>query len=95
MISAIKLLLASLLGDLVGRVLTGAGLALVTGAALIPIVTTAMDAAAAALGGMPGNMLAVANLGGIGEGLSIVGAAVITRVGIGAATVGLKKAAGA
>lgn len=93
MISALKLLLTSLLGDFIGRILTGAGLALVTGAALIPLVTGALDAAADGMGGVSGNLLAVANMGGLGEAMSIIGSAVLTRATIVSAQVGLKKAA--
>lgn len=95
MISAIKLILASLLGNFVARVLSGAGLAIVTGAALTPVVTTALDAAAAGLGGISGNMLQVVNMGGIGECMSIIGSAMLTRTVINAGRVGLKKVASA
>ena len=93
MIGAIKLLLANLLGSFIARILTGAGLAITTGAVLMPVVTTALDAAAGAMGGMPGDMLAVLNLGGVGEALSIIGSAMLTRTAISAGKVGLKKVA--
>lgn len=95
MIAALKLLLSSLLGNFIARILTGAGLALVTGAALVPVVTTALDAAASGLGGMAGDILAICNLGGVGEAMSIIGSAMLTRTVIGAGQVGLKKAASA
>lgn len=93
MIAAIKLLLANLLGSFIARILTGAGLAITTGAVLIPVVTTALDAVASSLGGMSGDMLAVANLAGFGEGISIIGTAMLTATAIGAGKVGLKKVA--
>lgn len=93
MIGALKLLLANLLGSFIARILTGAGLAVVSGAALIPLVTAALDAAAAGLGGMPGDMLAICNMGGIGEAMSIIGSAMLTRTAINAGKLGLKKAA--
>lgn len=95
MIAALKLLLANLLGNLVARVLTGAGLAIVTGAALIPVMTGALDAAAAAIGGMPGALLNLVGMAGFGEGMSIIGAAMLTRTAINAGRIGLKKAAAA
>ena len=95
MISALKLLLGSLLGNFIARILTGAGLTIVTGAVLVPVVTTALDAAASTLGGVPGDILGVVNLGGLGECMSIIGSAMLTRTTINAGRVGLKKAASA
>lgn len=93
MIGAIKLLLANLLGSFIARILTGAGLAITTGAVLMPVVTTALDAAASYMGGMAGDMLAVCNLGGAGEAMSIIGSAMLTRTAITAGKVGIKKVA--
>lgn len=70
-----------------------AGLSLVSAAVLIPLVTGALDMAASAMSGVPGDMLSVINLFGFGEALSILGSAMLTRVTIASATVGVKKAA--
>lgn len=85
-------LLKNLFGDSVARVLGGAGLSLATAAALIPLLTTAMNAAAGAIGGIPADVLNVALLAGFGEALSIVGSAMLTRVGMQAASVGVRRA---
>ncbi len=45
------------------------------------------------MSGVPGDMLSVINLFGFGEALSILGSAMLTRVTIASATVGVKKAA--
>lgn len=86
-------LLRNLLGDSVGRVLSGGGLALATGALMIPLLTTALSAVSSAFGGITGDILDVALMFGTGEGLSIIGSAMLTRVTINSAAVGLRKAA--
>lgn len=91
--SWLSTLLKNLFGDAVANVLGGAGLSLVSAAVLIPLVTSALDMAASAMSGVPGDMLSVINLFGFGEALSILGSAMLTRVTIASATVGVKKAA--
>lgn len=93
MFSKLRLLLAAMLGDSLGRILSGAGLALTTGAVMTPLVAGALDAVASAAGGLPGDLLQVAAMGGIGEAMGIIGSAMLTRVAIQSARVGLKKAA--
>ena len=88
-------LLRELFGESIARALGGAGLALTTGAVMIPLVTTSLNAAASAIGGIGGDALQVVLLFGFGEALSIVGAAMLTRLAMGATRVGIKKAAGA
>lgn len=95
MIAALKLLLGSLLGNFIARILTGAGMAVATGAVLMPVVTSALDAAAQGIGGIPGDMLGVLNLGGFGEAMSIIGSAMLTRTAINAGRVGIKMAGSA
>lgn len=92
MLKYLSQLLKNLLGDSFARVLTGAGLSLVTMAALVPLVTTSLNAAAGAVGGIGGDVLNVILLFGFGEALSVMGAAMLTRMSIQAASVGLKKA---
>ena len=95
MLKYISLLLKNLLGDAFARVLTGAGLSMVSMAALLPLVTTALNAAASAVGGIGGDLLNVILLFGFGEALSVMGAAMLTRMSIQAATFGIKKASNA
>ncbi|TAA37559.1 DUF2523 domain-containing protein [Pseudoxanthomonas winnipegensis] len=93
MFKLLRLLLENLLGSAAGRVLSGAGLALFTSAATIPTITAALNAAAQAFAGVPGDMLNVILLFGFGQAISIIGAAVLTRAAITSSVVGLKKAA--
>lgn len=93
MLKWLSLLLKNLLGDGVGRVLSGAGLSLVTGAVALPLITTALNAAASAVGGIGGDVLNVALLFGFGEALSVMGTAMLTRAAMVSARVGLKRAA--
>lgn len=95
MLKYLAQLLKNLLGDSVGRVLSGAGLSLVSMAALLPLVTSALNAAASAVGGIGGDVLNVILLFGFGEALSVMGAAMLTRMSVQAAGVGLKKASAA
>ncbi len=93
MLKWLSLLLKNLLGDGVGRVLSGAGLSLVTGAVSLPLITTSMNAAASAIGGIGGDVLNVALLFGFGEALSVMGTAMLTRAAMVSTRVGLKRAA--
>lgn len=88
-------LLKNLFGDSVARVLGGAGLSLVSAAVMIPLVTTLLNQAASALGGVSGDMLAVIGMFGFGEAISIMGSAMLTRLTIQSTSVGIKKAANA
>jgi len=85
--------LTSLLGNSLARVLTGAGIGLVTGATLLPIVKSALNLIVSKFGGIPGDMANVILLSGFGEGLSLIGSAIVTRVGIDAAKVAVAKGA--
>lgn len=82
----------NLFGESIARALGGAGLSLVSAAVLLPFVIAALNAAAAGLGGITGDVLNVMLLCGLGECLSIVGSAMLTRVAMDAGKVGLKKA---
>lgn len=86
-------LLRELFGDSIARVLGGAGLSLTTAAVLIPLVTAALNQAADALAGVGGEILQLALLFGIGEAMSIVGAAALTRMTMTAGSIGIRKAA--
>jgi len=84
-------LLVQLLGTAAARVLTGAGLALVTFASLTPLVLSALNAAAQATNGIPSTILQLILLSGIGEALTAMGSAVLTRVVINSAQLAIKK----
>lgn len=92
MFSALKTLLVALLGDAAGRVLSGAGLALTTGAVMVPVVSAGLDAVASAAGGLGSDLAAIAAMSGVGVALGSIGSAILTRTTINAARVGLKKA---
>ena len=86
-------LLKNLFGESIARALGGAGLSLATAALLLPAITTGLNLAASAVGGMTGNILNVALLFGFGEAMTIVGTAMLTRVALNSGKLGLKKAA--
>lgn len=86
-------LLASMLGSGVARLLTGAGLALTTFAALTPLVLSALNAGANAFQGIGGATLDIMLLSGLGIGLSAIGSAMLTRIAITAGRVFLSRAA--
>lgn len=88
-------LLKNLFGDSIARVLGGAGLSLVSAAVMIPLVTTLLNQAASAIGGVPGDLLSMIGLFGFGEAMSIIGSAMLTRLAIQSTSVGIKKAANA
>lgn len=94
MLRSLFLLLEGLLGSSLARILTGAGLSLVSFAGLTVAVTTALNVAMSYINGIPGDVLQFACLMGLGPALSIIGAALLTRAGMSAATLGIKKAAG-
>lgn len=90
-----KSLLQNLFGDALARVLTGAGMSVVSFAALLPLVQGALNMIAASVNGLPSDVASVALLGGFGEALSIIGSAVLTRMAIASAQVGLTKGSAA
>lgn len=77
----------------VASLLVGGGLALVVATGLDLIITSFLDSAVAELGGLPGASLELSLLFGWGEAFSIMGAALLTRVGIQATAnvIGLRK----
>lgn len=93
MLKALFLMLQNFLGNGLARVLTGAGLSLVSYAALVPLVSSMLAAAASAMGGLAADLIALIGLSGLGESVTIIGAAMLTRTTINAAGVGIKKAA--
>lgn len=83
------------MGGLIARILVGAGLTLVGYASFVPLVYTGLNQLNSALGGLPADMLQVLLLGGLGEVLSIIGSAMLTRVSLLAGLAGLARAANA
>lgn len=79
-------------GELPGRVLTGAGLTLVSGAVVTPVVLSALNVAASSFAGIGGATAAIVSMSGLGVAISAVGSAVLTRTYMNAARVGLTKA---
>lgn len=84
-------LLANLLGSAVARMLTGAGLGLVTFAALTPLVLSAMNGAAQKFSGIASSVLQIMLMSGFGVAISAVGSAIVTRIAIEATRVAIKK----
>lgn len=93
MLKRLYQLLENLLGGSIARMLTGAGLTLVSYAALSGVLLGALNAAAAAFGGFADALYQITMLSGIGHALSIIGAAMMTRIALNSAALGIKKAA--
>lgn len=75
-------LVAWALGGAAARVLTGAGLALVVFTGLNFAVENVLEYGVAMLGAVPQDVLQLALLTGVGEALSMVGSALLTRAAI-------------
>lgn len=93
MFAALGELLTGLLGGLLARVLIGAGMGVVTYGVLTTAVAAGLNAMVAQFGGMPADMLNLLLLSGVGQGLSIIGAAMTARAAMRAASVGVGMAA--
>lgn len=85
--------LVSLLGNSLARVLTGAGLGLATGAALLPLVRIALNKIPQYWGGIAGDLANVMLMSGVGEAITMIGSAIVTKVVIDAGKVAVQKAA--
>jgi len=85
--------LVSLVGNSLARVLTGAGLGLATGAALLPLVRIALNKIPQYFGGISADLANVMLMSGAGEGITIIGSAIVTKVVIDAGKVAVQKAA--
>lgn len=84
-------LLAGLLGTAGARVLTGLGLGLVTYAAMTPVILSALNAVKSSTSGITSSVLQLMLLSGIGEAMSAIGAAMLTRAAIDAGRVALAR----
>lgn len=78
--------------SLVARLLVGAGMTLVSAVWIGGAVETALQYVSDAWGGMPGAVVQLLALGGVGQALSIVGAAIVGRAGLVAAQTAVKVA---
>ncbi|QQQ03667.1 DUF2523 family protein [Lysobacter enzymogenes] len=84
-------LLASLLGTAASRVLTGVGVGLVTYAALTPVISSALTIARNATAGITASVLQICLIAGLGDCISALGSALLTRAAISAGRVALAK----
>lgn len=84
-------LLAGLLGTAGARILTGLGLGLATYAVMTPLVLSALNAARSLTSGITSSILQLMLLSGIGEAITMIGAAIMTRTAIDAGRVAIRK----
>jgi len=89
--SGIGSLLQKTLGNSAARVLTGAGLSVASYGAITVAISTALSALTSSFSALPSAMLNIILLAGVGQAISIIGAAMLTRAAINSATVGLTK----
>lgn len=88
-------LLSRLLGNGAARVLSGAGLSLASYAALSAAVLGALNGVVSAFSHVSADIANLVLLFGVGEAISIIGAAMLTRVALQSATLGLTRSGGA
>lgn len=80
-------------GSFVAKALTGAGLALVGFVGLSVGVNMMLATVDGLASGLPAGLIAIIRISGVGDGLSLVGSAMLTRAWMASAQLGLKKAA--
>lgn len=85
--------LTSLLGNGIARLLTGAGLGLATGAALLPLVKAGLNLIVQKFNGIGADLANVLLMCGVGEAITIIGSGIVTKVMIDAGKVAVQKAA--
>jgi len=73
-------LLMSLVQPIIARVMIALGLSLVTYAGMDLMINQVIGSAQSAWGGLPAGILQLAGLAGIGQALSIISGAILTRV---------------
>lgn len=93
MLKSLFLLLKGLIGESFARVLSGAGLSMVSFAGITAVVTGALTLAVQYVNGISGAMLQIVLLLGTGHALSLIGAALLTRAAMTSAGIGFKKKA--
>jgi len=89
---SLYLMLKALLGGSLAKILMGSGIAVVSYAVLLPVVTAALNAIAASIGGVFEELQQVLLLGGLGEVLNIMGSAILTKLALDSGKLGFKKA---
>jgi hypothetical protein len=85
-------LLSSLVGSAISRMLVGAGLAVATFAVLSPMVLSALNAAASSFSGIASATLQIMLISGLGSALTAIGSAMVARIAVEAAKVAVVKA---
>lgn len=75
-------LVAWAMSGAVARLMVGAGLSLVVFSGLALGVEALLGQAATGFGGMPGDIVQIAKLSGVGVALSIIGSALLSRVAL-------------
>lgn len=66
--------------NLPSKLMVAAGFSMVTGAAVLVAVVQALNTARDYIAGIPGEVLQIILLAGAGQGLSIIGAAIVTKM---------------
>lgn len=84
-------LLVSLAGPLIVQALIALGVGVVTVAGVDVAVNTAMSWCTTAVGGIPSDILNVAAIGGLFQGMSYIAGAITARIAIAAASGAFKK----
>lgn len=79
------------LGGFIARTLVGAGLTIVGYVAFVPLLEYGLDQLNSALGGMAADVLNVLLLGGLGEIITIIGSAMMTKISLLAGLAGLAR----
>lgn len=79
------------LGGFIARTLVGAGLTLVGYVAFIPLLEYGLDQLNWALGGIAADVLNVLLLGGLGDIITIIGSAMMTKISLLAGLAGLAR----
>lgn len=79
------------IGGLISRTLVGAGLTIVGYVAFVPLLENGLSMINSALAGMAADMFNVLMLGGLGEVLSVIGSALLTRISLLAGLAGLAR----
>jgi len=95
MFKALFNLLSKLLGNSAARVLSGAGLSLASYAALSTATLAALNAVSAAFSNVSADVANLVLLFGVGQAISIIGAAMLTRVALQSVTLGITRSSGA
>lgn len=88
-----KALLQALLGDSLARILSGAGLSVMSYAMVVPLVLGGLNLAVSYFSGIGADIASLALMTGAGQGMSIIGSAIMARMAIAAAGVGIAKGA--